>query len=84
MKTRCNVQIKAYTIAKAIAATNTVTTEVLTVRAEPAPRNCSGDVGLGKLVLAAGADINVVVTGGTTGAGEESTTRPVVADGAGT
>jgi hypothetical protein len=71
-------------MAKTIAATKTVTAEVLAVKTEPAPRNCCGDVGLGKLVLTGAADINVVVPGGTMGAGEESTKRPVVADPAGT
>jgi hypothetical protein len=78
------VRTGAYNIAKTIAATTAARTELLLVSIEPAPRNSAGDVELGKLLLAGGAEINVVETGGTTGAGEESTKRPEVVDAAGT
>jgi len=78
------VRTGAYNTAKTIAATTAARTELLLVSIEPAPRNSAGDVELGKLLLAGGAEINVVETGGTTGAGEESTKRPEVVDAAGT
>jgi len=67
---------------KTVTITNTAKTELLAARVEAAPKNCSGPVGLGKLllpgtlVLAGGATELIVVemngTIGTIGATEEA------------